>query len=74
MIALQATFGCVALGVGVLLAVTMRSEGWGPRSVTPMLDVVVFLGLIWLVRGIARYVADYDRQHKTGSPSDRSQH
>lgn len=65
-VALQIAFACLAAASAVLAVTAVRSDGLGQSSVSPILNVVVFLLLIWTPRGVARHVANYDRRQETG--------
>lgn len=61
-LAIQVGLGSLALASAVLSVISLRSEDLDSGSVASLLNVVVFLALIWTVRGIARYVVDYDQR------------
>lgn len=63
---LQVALACLALASGVLFVIGLRSDGWGASVVGRLLNVVVLLGLIWMARGVARSVGDYDRRQGAG--------
>jgi hypothetical protein len=66
-VALQIALACLAAASAVLFVIVLRSDGWGTRAVSPILSSVVFLGLMWTPRYVARLVSDYDRKQATTS-------
>lgn len=59
---LQLAYGCLAAVCGVLAIRALALDGLSSDSVVPLIQTVVFLGLLPGPRQIARYVSDYDRQ------------
>lgn len=61
---LQIALACLAAVSGALLVINVQSDGWHRNAVSPLLSAIVFLLSVVSVRGVARYVADHDRQHE----------
>lgn len=55
-----------------LLLITVQSDGWDSSAVSSLLSAIVFLLSMVTVRGVARYVADHDRQHDRHQPRGES--
>lgn len=64
-VALQVALACLAVASAVLFVIVLRSDGWGTSAVSPIISVVVFLGLMWTPRRVARFVSDFDRREAT---------
>jgi hypothetical protein len=63
---LQMVCACLAVACVALLIFSLQTDGSRSASVSPGISTLVFLGLLWQVRIVARYVADYDRHHESG--------